>query len=44
LFLIGAIASDTRNSLYAVGILAASAPVYLFMTSRRQMRAFPPGQ
>ena len=44
LFLIGAIASDTRNSLYAVGILAASAPVYLFMTRRRQKPAFPAGR
>jgi len=44
LFLIGAIASDTRNSLYAVSILAASAPVYLFMTRRKQMRALPAAQ
>jgi APA family basic amino acid/polyamine antiporter len=27
-FLVGAVASDTRNSLYALGVLAASWPVY----------------
>jgi len=44
LFLIGAVASDTRNSLYAVGILALSAPVYLFMTRWKQRQALPAGR
>jgi basic amino acid/polyamine antiporter, APA family len=33
-FLIGAVASDTRNSLYALVVLALSFPVYLLMKSR----------
>jgi APA family basic amino acid/polyamine antiporter len=33
-FLIGAIASDTRNSLYALAVLALSFPVYLLMKWR----------
>ncbi len=34
-FLAGAAASDTRNSVYALLLLALSFPVYLFMKSRR---------
>jgi APA family basic amino acid/polyamine antiporter len=34
-FLVGAVASDTRNSLYALVVLAFSFPVYLFIKSRR---------
>ena len=30
-FLIGAIASDTRNSLWALGVLAVSVPIYFLM-------------
>jgi APA family basic amino acid/polyamine antiporter len=36
-FLIGAVAADTRNSLYSLVLLAASWPVFLFM--RRRMPA-----
>ncbi|HEX5726859.1 MAG TPA: APC family permease [Longimicrobiaceae bacterium] len=38
-FLAGAVAGDTRNSLYALAVLAASWPVYLL--SRRLMRDSP---
>jgi APA family basic amino acid/polyamine antiporter len=31
LFLVGAIASDTRNSLYALGLLAVSYPLFRLM-------------
>ncbi len=34
-FMVGAVASDTRNSLYALVVLACSFPVYLFIKSRR---------
>jgi APA family basic amino acid/polyamine antiporter len=34
-FLVGAIVSDTGNSLYALAILAASVPIYLSTSSRR---------
>jgi APA family basic amino acid/polyamine antiporter len=34
-FLIGAVASDTRNSLYALVVLACSFPVYLLIKRRR---------
>lgn len=37
LFLIGAIVSDTRNSLYALGVLAISYPLYLFFGLRRKV-------
>lgn len=33
-FLIGAIASDTRNSLYALGVLVLTIPVYLLIRRR----------
>jgi APA family basic amino acid/polyamine antiporter len=33
-FLIGAVASDTRNSIYALGVLALSFPIYLLMKRR----------
>lgn len=36
LFLFGAIKSDSRNSLVALAILAASVPVYIFMSKRTQ--------
>lgn len=39
LFLAGAIVSDTRNSLFAFGILAASIPVYILMARRNRTRA-----
>ena len=35
-FLIGAIASDTRNSVYALVLLAVSFPIYLLFRRRRQ--------
>jgi APA family basic amino acid/polyamine antiporter len=35
-FMIGAVASDTRNSLYALVVLACSFPVYLLIKRRRQ--------
>jgi basic amino acid/polyamine antiporter, APA family len=34
-FLIGAVASDTRNSLYALVVLACSFPVYLLIKMQR---------
>src|SRR5262249_44854303 len=34
-FLIGAVASDTRNSVYALVLLAVSFPVYLLFQPRR---------
>jgi amino acid transporter len=34
-FLAGAVASDTRNSLYTLVVLACSFPVYLFIKARR---------
>jgi len=34
-FLIGAIASDTRNSLYALGVLALTVPMYLLIKRRK---------
>ena len=34
-FLVGAVVSDTRNSLYALVVLACSFPVYLLITLRR---------
>jgi len=33
-FLIGAVASDTRNSIYALVVLALSFPIYLLMKGR----------
>ena len=36
LFLIGNLFSDTRNSLYAFALIAASYPVFLTMTRRRE--------
>ncbi len=35
-FLVGAVASDTRNSLYALVVLACSFPVYLLIKRRRR--------
>lgn len=40
LFLVGAIISDTGNSLYALAILAVSAPVYV-LTSRHRTKVVP---
>jgi APA family basic amino acid/polyamine antiporter len=34
-FLLGAIASDTRNSLYALGVLAITVPMYLLIKRRK---------
>ena len=36
LFLVGTVKSDSRNSLVALAILAASVPVYIFMSKRTQ--------
>jgi APA family basic amino acid/polyamine antiporter len=37
-FLAGAVVADTRNSLYALGLLAGSYPVYLLFRARRRRR------
>jgi APA family basic amino acid/polyamine antiporter len=41
-FLIGAIASDTTNSLIALGVLLASYPVYRLMSGARLSSRLPP--
>jgi len=41
-FLIGAIASDTTNSLLALGVLVASYPVFRLISSARLSSRLPP--